>query len=123
MIEKPQILSDEQIKKANERVLSRHGIPCEPITVEDVIRIGNKLRLRIIEEQNIERLKAQLDAAVAYYEPLIQQARQEVADKIFEEIEAELVAFEGFSQKTQHQAAIINTNWYQSLKSRFGGKK
>jgi hypothetical protein len=91
MIEKPQILSDEQIKKANERVLSRHGIPCEPITVEDVIRIGNKLRLRIIEEQNIERLKAQLDAAVAYYEPLIQQAKAEVAREIKERLRLSLV--------------------------------
>lgn len=65
--EKPPILSDKQIKQANERVLSRNGIPCESITIEDAIRIGDKLRLQIIEEQGIERLKAQRDADVAYF--------------------------------------------------------
>ena len=77
--------------------------------------------------------KAQRDADVAYYEPIIkefseaieswqrrlEQARQETAREIFEEIEAELIAFEGFSQITQHQAAIINKIWWQSLKEKY----
>ena len=76
--------------------------------------------------------QAQRDADVAYYEknqqpPIIgldpcvslEQARQETAREIFEEIEAELIAFEGFSQITQHQAAIINKIWWQSLKEKY----
>ena len=75
---------------------------------------------------------------VAYYEPLIQQlekekydlafkvrnqVKAEAAREIFEEIEKELVLWEDFSVKTQHQAAIVKTNWWESLKSKYGGQK
>ena len=136
---KPKILSDEQIKKANERVLSRHGIK-EPITFEEAIRfISDKERIAIIEEQNQERLQAQLDADVAYYEQEekelvdsftqtmremvaqnrleIQQAKAEVAREVvglFKTIEA--------MYPELRQAYWGGKDW-QSLKSKYGGQK
>ena len=50
---------------------------------------------------------------------ILRLVRQDTAREIFKEIEAELVTWEGFSQQTQHQAAIINKNWWQSLKSKY----
>ena len=112
MTEKPPVLGHKQIQKW-----------VEAQDPNEIICLG---------VSEIER-RAQRDADVAYYEPIIkefseaieswqrrlEQARQDTAREIFEEIEAELIAFEGFSQITQHQAAIINKIWWQSLKEKY----
>jgi len=110
MTEKPEIIGNKQVKQANERVLSRHGIPSAPITIEDVIRIDDELRLKIIEEQSIERLEAQRDADVAYYEPLIQQAKAEVARELMDTIEAVY---------PELKQTYWNRGEWQSLKDKF----
>jgi hypothetical protein len=56
-------------------------------------------------------LEAQLDADVAYYEPLIQQAKAEVAREIFEAVE------NGESSPT------CPCGCWQELKSKYGGQK
>lgn len=74
---KPEILSDEQIQKMFDYASRQDQAfsagmsnePCEPET----------LMKRVAQ--------AQRDADVAYYEPLIQQARREVAEEIFEKLE------------------------------------
>jgi len=113
-MEKPKILSDEEIRMS---CLGEGtywiGEKCETATDTEPVLMPQFHRVA----------QAQLDADVGYYEPLIQQAKAEVAREIFEEIELELVTWGGFSQQTQHQAAIINKNWWQSLKTKYGGQK
>jgi len=68
--EKPPVLSEEQFSEW----CQTHQVHCKG----ECLQVGNTY---------LCRQEAQRDADVAYYEPLIQQAKEEVAREIFEEIE------------------------------------
>jgi len=90
---KPEILSDEQIVI----ILDKAHKPC-PMEFKD------EPKIRAVAQ-------AQLDVAVAHYEPLIQQARQEVAREIFEEIESYLIM--------DNPYWLIPRERWQALKSKY----
>jgi hypothetical protein len=117
-MEKPQILSDKQIR--------------------DVIwHIWGHLDLTEIESRGVPSViaQAQLDADVAYYEPLIQQAKAEVAREIKERLRLSLVknycrtercqstycrlCYGTMNPLCQFLECIIG----ESLKSKYGGQK
>jgi hypothetical protein len=66
---------------------------------------------------------------VAYYEPLIQQAKAEVAREIFEEIENRVHTYDVNGNPVLHidfkdsEGAIRYVDWYKNLKSKYGGQK
>ena len=80
-MKKPEILSDEMIDR-----LCRIETRVAPDVVVETF-IPNPLGRDIAQ--------AQLDADVAYYEPLIQQAKQKMAKKIMELAKHEFEYFEG----------------------------
>jgi len=59
-VKKEALLADGEIRKANIRVLKRHGIEL-PQTLQGYLGIPEEERLGIIEEQEQERVNAQID--------------------------------------------------------------
>lgn len=120
------VLSDEEIKAINERVLKEHGLNPNR-TLEDILRLGDDARLLIIEQQGKARLEAQHDADLAWFnaqeEPhyvtvpeIVVKARQKVADEIFGEIEEVLLT-------TKDGYRMLEEKFWQSLKNKYGVKK
>jgi hypothetical protein len=105
-MEKPPILSDEMIDR-----LCRIETRVAPDVVVETF-IPNPLGRDIAQ--------AQLDADVAYYEPLIQQAN-EVAREMIKDIESWKYVPVG----TEWQASVNNfvDNLVVALKSKYGGQR
>jgi len=120
-IEKPPILSDEQIE-----TIIRRTFPLFELNEEDE---------EDRKETTLNLLAAQLDVAVTYYEPLIQQAKAEVAREIFEVYDryVEALEYENGSligltythgwRSSQFEFGKKCRADIQSLKSQYGGQK
>jgi len=110
-MEKPPILSDRQIQEWSDT------------------HVGEALLLDIVGNGQV----AQLNADVAYYEPLIQQARQEVSREIWEDVVCPMCY--RLNPHHAHENKGKGCNWCsekehytgqmleQSLKSKYGGQK
>jgi len=93
---RPKILSDEQIeriyyKKYDEAKAfsEKHATSLSPSNFNPNRPADRQRSFDVTHREVVYGAiaQAQLDADVAYYEPLIQQAKAEVAREIFEEIE------------------------------------
>jgi len=94
--EKPPVLSDESIKVVIPRYNRIDACVCE---LNDIKAIA----------------QAQYDALVAYYEPLIQQTKEEVAREILEVAESRCVHLHS---RYRHQPQRLCEECWQSLKSK-----
>ena len=110
---KPDVLSDNKIcELAGNKYLREGNIKNRCDELVPIKETGS-----VYLERCLEIAQAQRDADAAYYEPLIQQAKEEVADKIFEEIEKEYMIKDSPNPDfLRNGIVILSPEQWQALK-------